>query len=205
MKHNFETLAHLKNFVNSLNEDELKQPLRFWGEEVGGTIAAAEILNDDYINPSGESLEPRAMYLQGGEFYQEDAEMEDEPIVLHKGAIVFEVDRGGQYRNNPTFEQVFEKFAEFSLKAFVNSTASTSLNHLKTEIEEVQKELDKGTVFSAQLLAEYADCFLCLVSSASRVRIPAQLIVSAMDHKAKINQGRKWKDNGDGTYSHIKG
>lgn len=92
MDHNFETLAHLRNFVNSLSEDELKQPLRFWGDEIGGLIYSATILQDDQINPSGECCEDRSGYMPGGEHYDPDFEMEDEPIVLSKGAVIFQVD-----------------------------------------------------------------------------------------------------------------
>lgn len=205
---NFETLAHLKNFLNSLNEDELKQPVRFWGEEVGGTITSAEILSDDYINPSGECCEPRAPYLKGGEFFEEGEDMEDEPIVLRKGAIVFEVDRGGVYKHNPSFEEVYESFAAFSLRTFVDSSAKSSLKHLRREILETEELLSidqTRSVDRAKLVKEYADMILCIISSAIRVGFNSWAIVYAMDKKAKINAKRKWTNNGDGTYSHVKG
>lgn len=207
MKHNFETLAHLKNFVNSLSEDELKQPVRFWGEEVGGTIAAAEMLNDDYINPSGECCEPRAAHLAGGEFYEADSQMEDEPIVLHKGSVVFEVDRGGYERNNLNFEKVVDRFQEFSLRVFEKSTAATSLIHLERELEEAKKEIigvAHDHVDRQKLLKEYADIILCVISSAARVGFNGFTILNALAHKTTVNIKRKWNYNGDGTYSHVK-
>lgn len=92
MQLNFETLNDLKNFMQTLNEEQLKQPLRFWGEEIGGEITRVEILEDDQINPSGECCENRSGYLPGGENYAADMPMEDEEIVIEKGQIMFTVD-----------------------------------------------------------------------------------------------------------------
>lgn len=105
----------------------------------------------------------------------------------------------------PTFEEVFAESAEFSLNTFINSTSYSSLEHLKEEVLEVQKELTiYETVDRPALLKEYADCFLCLISSAAREGITAKEIVAAMDAKAQINKARKWKLNTNNTYSHVK-
>lgn len=103
MQNNFENLGQLKNFINSLSEDELKQPLRFWGEEIGGRISSAEILNDDYINPSGEGVEPRSPYLPGGEYHEPGEDYQDEPIVIQKGTVMFWID------GSPDHKKHFEK------------------------------------------------------------------------------------------------
>lgn len=71
----------VKEFVNSLNEEQLQQPMRYWGEEKAGGIFAISILQEDFINPSGECVEPSSTY----EFD------EDEPIVYPKGTILLDV------------------------------------------------------------------------------------------------------------------
>lgn len=88
MEHEFKTLGQLKNFINSLNEDELKQPVRFWGEETGGIITSANILSEDYINPSGEGCEPVSIYKEEPDF---EELYQDEPVVITKGSIIFNV------------------------------------------------------------------------------------------------------------------
>lgn len=43
------TWSDLKNFVNTLPEDELKNPVLWWGEERGGEINNAMQLDEDYV------------------------------------------------------------------------------------------------------------------------------------------------------------
>lgn len=110
-----------------------------------------------------------------------------------------------------TFEKVFEDFAEFSKATFVQSTAFSSLEHLKEEVEELSHEVllnsgrhNQHTQQTPEMLEEYADCVLCIISSATRAGITAEQIVSAMGRKTQINKARKWKLNPNNTYSHIK-
>jgi hypothetical protein len=109
----------------------------------------------------------------------------------------------------PTFEEVFKDFAQFSKDTFVKSTASSSLIHLRDEIDEVVSELwlkdrQPGTFNRKELLAEYADCFLCLISSATRADVTVEELVKAMDEKTQINKGREWTERPNGTYKHVK-
>lgn len=101
------------------------------------------------------------------------------------------------------FEKVIQEFLDFSLATYKNATASTALIKLSEEIKEVQLELAFPTA-PPFLAEEYADCIMCLFDSAARADIqPAQLI-QAFQNKLLKNKKRTWKDNGNGTYSHIK-
>lgn len=110
-----------------------------------------------------------------------------------------------------TFEHVFEDHAQFAAKTFPLSTANSSLKHLKKEIKEVKEMLWKDDMLNKEacehfpdLIEEYADMVLCIVSGATKAGIAATQLVEAMHKKVQINKVRKWKYNGDGTYSHIK-
>lgn len=97
------TFGGLKQFVNTLSEDQLKQKLRFWGDEIGGTFEGVQVLQDDQINPFGDGCEDRSPYLPGGEHYDPQFDMENEPIVLSKGAIMFEIEKDSS--RNKFFEK----------------------------------------------------------------------------------------------------
>jgi hypothetical protein len=201
MQHNFETLGHLRNFINSLSENELKQPVKVWGESFGGTINGAEILDEDYFNPSGEGCERVSAYKDEPDFEEDYA---DEPIIYEKGTVIFEVDRNNLPLIEHTFEHVFNDFAEFSKRTYLRSTAAGALIHLQREADEVKAELEAGEVNREALVEEYADMLLCIISSATRTGFHAENLVFAMHKKTQKNKARKWKYNGDGTYSHIK-
>ncbi|TQI71788.1 hypothetical protein JM79_2737 [Gramella sp. Hel_I_59] len=74
----------LKEFVNSLNENQLEQPVKFWGDEIGGEIHRAEVLKEDWINPTGDGLEPRSAY-------DDEPEYEFEPAGIEKGSPVLSI------------------------------------------------------------------------------------------------------------------
>lgn len=44
------TWQNLKDVVNTLNEEQLKNEVIWWGDERGGKIVYVEILNDDYVD-----------------------------------------------------------------------------------------------------------------------------------------------------------
>lgn len=44
------TWQELKDIVNSLDEEQLKNAVTWWGDERGGRIEAVEILNEDYVD-----------------------------------------------------------------------------------------------------------------------------------------------------------
>lgn len=80
------TWADLKNFANALSEEQLSQPVRTWREEFAATVFAVEVAVDDLINPSGDGLEPRAVYSQSDDAADQETAQE-EPVVYPKGSI----------------------------------------------------------------------------------------------------------------------
>lgn len=84
--------SDLKEFVNSLNDEQLQQEILVWDEDGGGgMIYSISITEDDMINPSGEGLEPISLYSNSDD--AEDIELAKyEPIILRKGAIILNMD-----------------------------------------------------------------------------------------------------------------
>ena len=88
-------------------------------------------------------------------------------------------------------------------KTFPKGTSKGALLHAHREIDEVIQDIDNKAPHD-QKTAEYADVMFCLVDSAHREGISIEDIVNAGWEKLKKNRQRMWKDNGDGSYSHIK-
>lgn len=88
------TLKELKEFLNTLSEEQLNQPIRISELDmpVKG-ISIFDVLQEDHINPSGECAEPISVYLPGGAGHDEtdDWDYENEAIVFYKGDVFFHV------------------------------------------------------------------------------------------------------------------
>lgn len=93
---------------------------------------------------------------------------------------------------------------EFTSKTFPKGTALGAALHTEREIVEVQEDI-KNEEIREKLVEEYADVFGCLIDSVHRSGITRREINIAFKKKLEKNKKRKWKDNGDGSYSHIKG
>lgn len=106
---------------------------------------------------------------------------------------------GLRFEISETFEQIAQEWQDGVLKMFPNSTAESCLVGLRREINEVLTEDNKE-----DKLKEYADCFIYLLSSCAYAGFNTNEIVKATQEKIQINLERKWKENPDGTYSHIK-
>lgn len=81
------TWQRIKDFANNLTEEQLQQPLRLSTEDCNHIGVCLDVLQCDYINPSGEMAEPITDYMPGGQFHDEDIDWEDEPVVASKGEI----------------------------------------------------------------------------------------------------------------------
>lgn len=93
MEQKIETLQNLKDFLSLLSEDQLKQPVKISAEDMETVLMTeAHVLTCDYIDPSGDCAEPITDYLEGGQFYDKDEDMSDEPIVAKKGDVIFYAD-----------------------------------------------------------------------------------------------------------------
>jgi hypothetical protein len=93
---------------------------------------------------------------------------------------------------------------KWSLEIFPEATAISSLNKLRGEIDEVERDLRMGFIDDGAR-EEYADCLMCLFDSAGRAGISPDEIFKAFEKKLAKNKARKWVKNPDNTYSHVKG
>lgn len=100
-----------------------------------------------------------------------------------------------------SFEHIIDDHLKFTSSTFPKGTAHGALLHLEREIIEVREELPQDTYAKA---VEFADCLGCLLDAANRSGVPPLLLFDAFAHKLSINKVRTWKDNGDGSYSHVK-
>ena len=57
-----ENLGQLKAALDKLTPAQLTQPVRWSGEERSGKIDTMWVLTEDYVNPSGDGLEPVSAY-----------------------------------------------------------------------------------------------------------------------------------------------
>ncbi len=121
----------------------------------------------------------------------------------HEGRIII-----GDHEKQNTFEDVFADWADFSLRTFPLAETFTTMDKLKDEADEVKALLNDvfpwDEVDREKLKAELVDCFLCLMNASAKAGFVAEEIVEGMHNKAQVNKARKWKYNGNGTYSHIK-
>lgn len=53
------TWQNIKDLANALNDEQLKNPVRWWAEDEGGKIDDANMLPEDYVS-DGESYSPRS-------------------------------------------------------------------------------------------------------------------------------------------------
>lgn len=54
------TFQQLKDAIDKLSPEQLAQPVRWWGDERGGTIDDLHVTDEEYVN-IGEGFEPRSM------------------------------------------------------------------------------------------------------------------------------------------------
>lgn len=80
------TTRELRDFLNSATDASLDAPVQWWGENRGGVVALAEVLKEDYINPSGDGCEPKSTYDQN------TALRDGEDVVARAGTLVLHVD-----------------------------------------------------------------------------------------------------------------
>ena len=104
---------------------------------------------------------------------------------------------------NRKWEDVAKEHLEWTKKVFPKSTSRGALLHAKREIDETIADID-NSVDNETKVTEYADIICCVISSADKEGISPEDIVNAMYNKLQVNKEREWKDNGDGSYSHIK-
>ncbi len=105
-------------------------------------------------------------------------------------------------------EKLFIAHQEFAAKRFPNSTWESSLIGLEREIREVRDARNDYCVIDGEsnrkiLGIEYVDCFMYLLDSMSRLGFTVADLKNLFKEKFDINENRDWKQNPDGSYSHI--
>jgi len=102
-----------------------------------------------------------------------------------------------------TFEQLIKEHGEWADATFPKGTAIGALLHAQREIVEIMHDIENRAPHSI-VSKEYADVIFCIMDSARRKGVSLDYIIKAGNAKLQINKSRQWKDNGDGSYSHIK-
>jgi NTP pyrophosphatase (non-canonical NTP hydrolase) len=99
------------------------------------------------------------------------------------------------------WSNLIQSFIAFCNETFPDLTPLISLEKLKDEMDELANELIHG---HEDLLDEYSDCLMCLISSASLAGYGENDMRLAFAKKLMKNKARTWKRNENGTYSHVK-
>lgn len=105
--------------------------------------------------------------------------------------------------SNKTLEQLLREHLQWTSTTFPKGTSIGALLHAEREIKEVRDDIFLGMSFDKKR-EEYADVLGCIFDSMNREGITVENVIEAWDKKLQVNKSRKWKDNGDGSYSHIK-
>lgn len=80
------TWRELKEFANQVSEEHLDSKVIWWGDGRGGVINTAEFLTENYVDFSGEGMEPESDY-KGTEY-----ENEKPDHILRKGTPILNTD-----------------------------------------------------------------------------------------------------------------
>lgn len=126
-----------------------------------------------------------------------------ELVANMEGALTV-VERALSAPNETNLEELFKQHQEYAKKQFTNSTAESSLIGLKREVNETIDELKLKDYDGNALPLEYVDCMMYLIDSLQRSNIDWEQFKNYFKMKLSINKGRKWKQNKDGSYSHVK-
>jgi hypothetical protein len=102
-----------------------------------------------------------------------------------------------------TFEKLMEEHLKWTSSTFPKGTSHGAALHAEREIKELLAEIEKDGKI-ADFAFEIVDVMGCIIDCANRRGIRPELIKAAFELKLMENKSRKWKDNGDGSYSHIK-
>jgi len=92
-----------------------------------------------------------------------------------------------------------KKFIKFCEDTFPMATLDGAFIKLEEELKEIKK-----AETAIEKRDEYVDCLMILFHAARKEGIHPEFILKGFANKTEVNINRKWKYNGDGTYSHIK-
>jgi hypothetical protein len=79
------TYKELKEQIDKLTPEQLNEQVKVIDQTGMENISQLWCLEDDYINPSGDGIEPKSVYKDDPEF----ADIyESEPVILPKGTLL---------------------------------------------------------------------------------------------------------------------
>ena len=99
--------------------------------------------------------------------------------------------------------ELFNRHLIWTSETFPKGTNLGALIHAEREIKEVVSDINSHAPIE-NLSEEFADVFGCLIDAANRSGVTPDMILQSYTKKLTKNMARKWRDNGDGSYSHIK-
>lgn len=78
------TYRELLAALSKLNDTQLDQPVRWWGDEVGGEMKELFLLPEDYVDFENEGFAPRSTWASDPEMDMDDAEIlpQGTPILI---------------------------------------------------------------------------------------------------------------------------
>lgn len=96
----------------------------------------------------------------------------------------------------------FDKITVWQKETFGQATATSKLQHLKQEIEELEIDI---AINGLDKRLEFADCFFLLFGAAAADGMTYEDICNAIQEKFEINKARKWgKPDKLGIVNHLK-
>lgn len=111
------------------------------------------------------------------------------------------LDLGDKKQTKTLFELEDERM-QWSLETFPEATSKSSLEKLRSELNELEHAMEHG--IHSEVKEEYVDALMCLLDSAGRRGIDLHELTEAFALKLAINKSREWVKNPDNTYSHVK-
>lgn len=130
-------------------------------------------------------------------------------LALEKLGFVQEVwdvtltDDGAEFLDKfsePSLIEMEKHRFEWSSKTFPAATSKSALSHLKSEVLEIESNLNNGI----KDVTEYADALMLIMDAAGRDGFTALDVLNAFRDKHEVNKQRNWIKNEDGSYYHTK-
>jgi hypothetical protein len=106
------------------------------------------------------------------------------------------------FKETKMTKEQFETITIWQAETFPDATASSKVQHLKEEVEELSIDV---AIDGTEKELEFADCFLLLFGAAAKSGMSYESICQAIDRKMEINKKRQWgKPDVNGVVKHVK-
>jgi len=96
----------------------------------------------------------------------------------------------------------FEEVTKWQDKTFTHTTATSLLEHLKQEVDELLESVER---VDGMHESEMSDCLILLFGVANKLGMDYGALARSVDGKMVINKGRTWqKPKENGVVNHVK-